>query len=57
LGQNSWSPFGVLATSCYFSIVREVGTIIALDDYTMKKTPGFYAQVLVDVDMLSSLLQ
>jgi len=32
-------------------------TAYALDDCTMKKTLGFYVQVLIDVDLLSCLPQ
>jgi len=38
-----------------FSIARRIGTPLALDDCTMKKTRGFYARVLIDIDLLSSL--
>jgi len=38
-----------------FSLTREVGTSLVLDDCPMKKTLGYYAQVLVDVDLLSFL--
>jgi len=34
-----------------------VGIPLALDNCTMGKTLGFYARVLVYVDLLSSLLQ
>jgi len=57
LGQNSWLPFGALETSCYFTIARRVGSPLELDYCTMKKIIGFYVQVLVNVDLLSYLLQ
>jgi len=44
-----WQPCDI------FSIAKEVGIPSALDDCTINKIIGFYARVLVDVHLLSSL--
>ncbi|ESW04822.1 hypothetical protein PHAVU_011G127900, partial [Phaseolus vulgaris] len=38
-----------------FSIARRIGTPLALDDCTMQKTRGFFARVLIDLDLLRKL--
>jgi len=38
-----------------FSITRGIGTPFSLDDSTMNKSRGFFAIVMIDIDMLSTL--
>ena len=45
-----WQPKAI------FTIARGFRTPLSLDDCTMNKTRGFYARVLVDVDMANELL-
>ena len=49
LPMEYWQP------KVIFSIARGVGTPISLDDCTINKTRGFFARVLVDLDMLAEL--
>jgi len=44
-----WRPRAI------FSITRGIGTSLSLDDHTMKKNKGYFAWVLVDIDILSPL--
>jgi len=38
-----------------FSIVRDLGTPLSLDEHTMRKNRGMFARVLVDIDLLFPL--
>jgi len=42
---------------CYFLYSKRGWYLLALDDCIIKKIISFYAQVIVDVDLFSSLLQ
>jgi len=44
-----WQP------NVIFSIAREVRIPLSLDDFTMNKIRGFFARVLLDLDMLAEL--
>jgi len=44
-----WRPRAI------FSITRDLGTPLSLDDHTMRKNRGLFARVLVDIDLLSPL--
>jgi len=39
-----------------FSIIRGVGTPLSLDEHTMRNNMGMFARVLLDIDLLSPLL-
>jgi len=43
-----WQPKAI------FSIVCGISRPLSLDDYTNNKSQGFFARVLVDVDLLSN---
>jgi len=45
-----WRPRAI------FSITRGIGTFLYLNDHTMRKSMGLFARVLVDIDLLSPLL-
>jgi len=49
LSMEYWQPKSI------FSIARGIDTHLSLDDCTMNKSIGFFARVLVDIDMLYAL--
>jgi len=49
LGMCAWFTSRILASKAIFSIACGIETPLSLDDYTMKKTRGFFIWVLVDV--------
>jgi len=49
-------PFEYWKSRAIFSIIRDLGTPLSLDEHTMRKNKGMLARVLVDIDLLSPLL-
>jgi len=49
LPMEYWQP------KIIFSIVRGIDTPVSLDDRTMNKSRGFFASVLIDIDILFAL--
>jgi len=49
-------PLGYWRPRAIFSIIRGLGTPLNLYDHTMRKNRGMFARVLVNIDMLSPIL-
>jgi len=55
LGVDSWAPYGVFKPKFIFSIGRGIETPLSLDYCTINKSRGFFAMILVNLDMSSKL--